>query len=68
LTLTKLTSRYKFNKMISMSRLENIHFAIDVTPDTLDEVIAELKEQMSENNHSITFVCAFENRSPRGVL
>ena len=66
LTLTKPTSRFRFNKLISKTNFDHIHYAYDVTSKDLALVQQELKKVLEQ--HSITFVIAIENHSIRGVL
>ena len=64
--LTKPTSRFRFNKLVSQTKLDHIHYAYDVTSKDLALVQQELRKVLEQ--HSITFVIAIENHSPRGVL
>ena len=64
--LTKPTSRFRFNKLVSQTNLDHIHYAYDVTSKDLALVQQELRKVLEE--HSITLVVALENHSPRGVL
>ena len=66
LKLTKTTSRFKFNKLVSQTPIDYIHYAYDITEIDVSLVQQELRKVLEE--HSITLVVALENHSPRGVL
>lgn len=66
LKLTKTTSRFKFNKLVSQTPMDHIHYAYDITEKDVPLVQQELRKVLEE--HSITLVVALENHSPRGVL
>ena len=64
--LTKTTSRFKFNKLVSLTPMDNIHYAYDVTSKDVSLVQQELRKVLEQ--HSITLVVALENHSQKGVL
>lgn len=64
--LTKPTSRFRFNKLVSQTNFDHIHYAYDVTSNDLAVVQQELRKILER--HSITLVVALENHSTRGVL
>ena len=64
--LTKPTSRFRFNKLISQTNFDHIHYAYDVTSKDLALVQQELRKVLEE--HSVTLIVALENHSTKGVL
>ena len=64
--LTKPTSRFRFNKLISKTNFDHIHYAYDVTSKDLALVQQELRKVLQE--HSVTLIVELENHSPRGIL
>ena len=64
--LTKTTSRFEFNKLLSQTPMGHIHFAYDVTSKDLALVQQELRKVLEE--HSVTLIVALENHSTKDVL
>ena len=64
--MLKTTSRYRLNKLLSETNLDNISFSLDVGKQNLNEVFESLRD-LTENT-SITFIVAVKNKSPRGTL
>jgi len=65
LKLTKTTSRFNFNKLVSLPPIDHIHFAFDVTSKDLEVVHQEI--QRLQEQRSIRSVMALANYFPRGV-
>lgn len=64
--LTKTTSRFKFNKLVSQTLMDHIHYAYDITEKDVSSAQQELRKVLEQ--HSITFLVAIENHLRRGVL
>ena len=64
--LTKTTSRFKFNKLVSQTPMDHIHYAYDITEKDVSLVQQELRKVLEE--HSVTLIVALENHSTKGVL
>lgn len=64
--LTKPTTRFRFNKLVSQTPMDHIHYAYDITEKDVSVVQQELRKVLRE--HSVTLIVALENHSPRGVL
>ena len=59
LKLTKTTSRFNFNKLVSLPPIDHIHFAFDVTSKDLEVVQQETQRLLEQR--SIRSVVALEN-------
>lgn len=54
--MLKKTSRYKLNKLISETPTDNIHFALDVTNKSLNQVQVELKKVAATESFTIIVI------------
>ena len=63
--MLKKTSRYKLNKLISETPVENIQFALDVSNKSLNQVQTELKKIAATDSFTLIVI---PNKSQRGVL
>lgn len=63
--MLKKTSRYKLNKMISETPVDDIQFVLDVSRQNLHQVVSEMKRILDTESMTVIVI---SNKSQRGIL